>query len=136
MATYKNSELYQLAFNLAIKVYKLNVMLPLSGLLHQGSRLRWISLQIKDMISESYASNSDAKKQLRNLNQTDKLIQDLLISLKKIGAVNASNKQIPILMSDYMLLSRKVKEQSNLLQPYYSEYIIPFTENRVMDMAG
>ena len=136
MATHKNSELYQLAFNLAIKIYKLNVMLPVSGLLHQGNRLRWISLQIRDLIAESYSVGIDSKRQQRILNQIEKLSQDLLIHLRKIGAVNSSNKQIPSLMKEYMMMGRKIKEQHKQEQQHQSEYIIPFTESRVMEMAG
>lgn len=136
MANYKNSELYQLAFTLAIKIYKLNVMLPLSGLLHQGNRLRWMSLQIKNLISENYAPRVEQKKQLHNFNQVEKLIQDMLIQLKKIGAANAKARQIQGIMSEYMKLMKKVAEERKAEQPKQNEYIIPFNESRVMDMAG
>ena len=52
MATYKNLEIYNLAFNLAMKVYKLNIMIPERLLLKYGNPLRRISFMIKDLIDQ------------------------------------------------------------------------------------
>ena len=67
MSTYKNLEIYQAAFNLAIKTYRLNVSLPVTALLHQGNKLRWTSLKIKDLIAEGFSGKKSDEEIIESL---------------------------------------------------------------------
>lgn len=54
MGSYKELEIYVLAFNLAIEVHKLSLELPSYEKYEQGSQIRRSSKSIKDQIAEGY----------------------------------------------------------------------------------
>lgn len=54
MSSYKDLEIYQLAFDLSIKVHKASLKLPSFELYEQGSQIRRSSKGIKDAIVEGY----------------------------------------------------------------------------------
>ncbi|QHI35233.1 hypothetical protein IMCC3317_05790 [Kordia antarctica] len=54
MKSYKDLDVYNTAFNLAIKVHKMSLELPKYELYEQGSQIRRSSKSIKDNIVEGY----------------------------------------------------------------------------------
>ena len=54
MKSYKELEIYQLAYKLAIEVHKMTMNLPKYELYEQGSQIRRSSKSIKDTIAEGY----------------------------------------------------------------------------------
>jgi four helix bundle protein len=54
MSSYKDLEIYQIAFDLAIQIHKASLKLPDFELYEQGSQIRRSSKSIKDNISEGY----------------------------------------------------------------------------------
>jgi len=54
MKSYLDLEIYQLAYELAIKVHKMSLTLPKYELYEQGSQIRRSSKSIKDAIAEGY----------------------------------------------------------------------------------
>ena len=54
MAGFRDLQIYQLAYELAIRVHKLSLELPKHELYEQGSQVRRSSKSIKDTISEGY----------------------------------------------------------------------------------
>ena len=83
MSAYKNLEIYQSAFNLAIKVYRMNIMLPVNALLNQGNRLRWASLLIKDLIAEAYTGIKSEKEVVRNLTLAETSTEEVIKLLQE-----------------------------------------------------
>ncbi|MEZ5083418.1 MAG: four helix bundle protein [Bacteroidales bacterium] len=136
MSTYKNLEIYQSSFNLAVKIYRLNVSLSVNALLNQGNKLRWISLKIKDFIAEGFSYEKSDEERIRTLTIVRNLSLEVISLLKRIKSNNSGNKQIPELIKSYKQLSMKAEEYIEILQNTKSGYIIPFEESRVMEMAG
>ena len=136
MNTYKNLEIYQSSFNLAIKIYRLNISLPVNALLNQGNKLRWTSLKIKDFIAEGFSNENPDEEKIRTLTIVRNLSLEVISLLKRIKSNNSGNKQIPELIKSYKQLSMKAEEYIEILQNTKSGYIIPFEESRVMEMAG
>ena len=136
MNTYKNLEIYQTAFNLAIQVYRLNLMLSAHDLQSHGNKLRWISLRIKDMIAESFSRSNDDKEYIRALSVIEKQNNEVLILLKKIRKGNSQNRQIPELIRSYGKLKNKIGEHIQNLNTEKHDYVIQFPESVMMDMAG
>ncbi|MCF8378328.1 MAG: four helix bundle protein [Bacteroidales bacterium] len=136
MNTYKNLEIYQEAFNLAIKVYRLNVTLTVTALLNQGNRLRWTSLKIKDLIAEGFSGSKSDEEVIKVLNHILNLNNEVLMLLKKIKLQNNNNKQIPEFIKGYRQLSQKVRAHIYSLSSTKNDYVIPFPESVMMDMAG
>ncbi len=55
MNSFKDTEIYRLAFDLAIKVYVINMALPRHELIKEGNMLRRSSIGIKDTIADGYS---------------------------------------------------------------------------------
>ena len=136
MNTYKNLEIYQSSFNLAVKIYRLNVSLSVNALLNQGNKLRWTSLKIKDFIAEGFSYEKSDEEKIKTLTIVKSLSQEVISLLKRIKSNNSTNKQIPELINSYKQLNRKAEEYIESLQNTKTGYIIPFEESRVMEMAG
>ena len=136
MNTYKNLEIYKMAFNLAIKVYRLNVTLPVTALLNQGNTLRWTSLKMKDLIAEGFSGRKQTDEMIRILYIIVKLNTEIVTLLKKIRKHNNGNKQLPELIKSYQELGNKAEEHITSLQSEKSGYRISFPETYLMDKAG
>ena len=136
MSTYKNLEIYQMAFNLAIKIYRLNVTLPVTALLNQGNKLRWTSLKMKDLIAEGFSGRRNSEEMVRILNSIIALNEEVVSLLKKIKTHNTDNRQIPELIKSYRDLGRKTAEHIGALQSEKAEYRIRFPESFLLDKAG
>ena len=136
MNTYKNLEIYQMAFNLAIKVYRLNVTLPVTALLNQGNKLRWTSLKMKDLIAEGFSGQKNTEEMLRYLFIIVNMNQEVVTLLKKISTHNSNNRQLSELIKSYQDLGQKAKDHITSLQQEKAEYRIPFSESYMMDKAG
>jgi four helix bundle protein len=54
MSSYKELEIYKLAFDLAIRIHKASLKLPKHELYEQGSQIRRSTKTIKDTIAEGY----------------------------------------------------------------------------------
>ena len=135
MSAYKHLEIYQSAFNLAIKIYRLNVTLSVSALLNQGNRLRWASLRIKDLIAEAYTGIKSEKEIVRNLSLAETSCEDVIGLLKKIRSNNENLKQLPELIKSYKSLKRKIGSTLQKIQDDKNTYVLPFPENMVMEVA-
>lgn len=135
MSAYKHLEIYQSAFTLAIKIYRLNVTLSVSALLNQGNRLRWASLRIKDLIAEAYTGVKSEKEIVRNLTLAETSCEDVISLLKKIRSNNENLKQLPELIKNYKSLKRKIGSTLQKIQDDKNTYVLPFPENMVMEVA-
>ena len=136
MSTYKNLEIYQLAFNLAIKVYRLNITLPVTALLNQGNKLRWTSLKMKDLIAEGFSGKKETDEMVKILNIVINLNHEVVSLLRKIRSNNTGNIQIPDLIKSYNQLGRKAEEHIESLNSEKTEYRIRFPESVLMETAG
>ena len=54
MSSYKDLEIYKLAYDIAIRVHKASLMLPQFELYEQGSQIRRSTKSIKDTIAEGF----------------------------------------------------------------------------------
>ena len=67
MSSFKDLEIYQLAFDLAIKVHYASLKLPKFELYEQGSQVRRSSKRIKDTIAEGYGRRKYKAEYIRYL---------------------------------------------------------------------
>jgi len=134
MSAYKNLEIYQTAFNLAIKVYRLNVTLSAKDLQHQGNKLRWSSLKIKDMIAEAHAGIKEKGMLLKDLTIAMSHCDEVISLLKKIGQNNPNNKHLSDLVKSYKSLKRKMEGHIFRIREEKSEFLLQFPENRINEL--
>ena len=109
MNTYKNLEIYQVAFNLSIKIYRLNMTLPRYIFLKQGNRLRWSSVKIKDLIIEGCSKSNSEKDFIRFLTIATTLCNEIILQLKKINTSNYGKKSVHYLIINYRNLKKKIE---------------------------
>ncbi len=121
MKTYKNLETYQLAFNLAIKVYNLNISLPRQLLIRYGNRMRWSSLKIKDMISEAYANENTNKVILdgKKLEDAANLCNEIISCLINIRAAYQRGSSVDKLIIGYQTLQFKIAKSNRELEKIF-----------------
>ena len=112
MKTYKNLETYQLAFNLAIKIYNLNISLPRQLLIRYGNRLRWSSLKIKDMITEAYANGDTNTPDGKILEDATNLCNEIVSYLINIRAGYRRGSSVEKLIIGYQSLEHKIRKGS------------------------
>lgn len=126
MNTYKNLEIYQLAFNLSIKIYRLNMTLPKHIFLKQGNRLRWSSVKIKDIIIESCSEGNNENDFIRFLNIAGTLCNEIILQLKKINTGQYGKKSIHELIINYRTLKKKIENNIENIEKRQDELVIPF----------
>jgi len=110
MNTYKNLEIYQLAFNLSIKIYRLNMDLPKHISIKQGNRLRWSSVKIKDIIIEGFTKGKNENDLIRFLTITGTLCNEVILQLKKINTSHYGKKSVHDMILSYRTLKRKIEK--------------------------
>ena len=135
MSAYKNLEIYQTAFNLAIKVYRLNVTLSAKELQNQGNKLRWSSLKIKDMISEAHTGIKEKGILLKDLTVAMFHCDEVISLLKKIGQNNPNNKQMADLAKSYKSLKRKMEGHICKIREENNESLLQFPESKINELA-
>ena len=126
MNTYKNLEIYQLAFSLSIKIYRLNISLPQYIFLKQGNWLRWSSIKIKDLIIEGCSKDNDEKDLIRFLTIADSLCNEIILQLKKINTNNYGKKSVHDLIISYRNLKKKIENTIEKIEKRKDEPVIPF----------
>ncbi|MBN1339306.1 MAG: four helix bundle protein [Bacteroidales bacterium] len=131
MKTSKNTEIYRMAFELAVRVYRLNMSLPANRLVVEGHRLRRSSVRVKDALSEAFAmmapGNSDAGENylhLMILAQTS--CNETISQLRQILGISYLNKNISELINSYRNLRRKINKHIQDNGPGGSVLTLPF----------
>lgn len=135
MSAYKNLEIYQTAFNLAIKVYRLNVTLSANELQNQGNKLRWSSLKIKDMIAEAHTGVKEKGILLKDLTVAVFHCDEVISLLKKIGQNNPNNKQMADLAKSYKSLKRKMEGHIFKIREENTDSLLQFPESKINELA-
>ncbi|NOX46850.1 MAG: hypothetical protein GXO89_07715 [Chlorobi bacterium] len=116
MKTYKNLETYQLAFNLAINIYNLNISLPRQLLIRYGNRLRWSSLKTKDMIVEAYANGNTNTPDGKTLEDAANLCNEIISHLINIKAAYQRGGSVEKLIIGYQTLQFKIAKSRRKME--------------------
>lgn len=121
MKIYKNLETYQMAFNLAIKVYNLNISLPRHLLIRYGNRLRWSSLKTKDMISEACTKEGTNKVVLdgKKLEDAANLCNEIISCLINIKAAYQRGGSVEKLIIGYQTLQFEIAKSNRDLDKIF-----------------
>ncbi|MBA7532516.1 hypothetical protein ES705_24742 [subsurface metagenome] len=108
MSSFKDLEIYKIAFDLALKVHNASLKLPQFELYEQGSQIRRSSKRIKDTIAEGYGRRKYKAEYIRFLifaiascNETHSQLDMLIETYQKI-------KEFPELLESYITLGKKI----------------------------
>lgn len=107
MKSYKDLDIYNLAFDYAIEVHKLSLLLPKFELYEQGSQVRRSSKSIKDNIVEGYGRRSYKQDFIRFLIYSHASLLECISQLEMIKQMYP-NRDIEILIGKYDKLRGKL----------------------------
>ncbi len=133
MTTYKNREIYKTAFNLAINVYRMNVMLPNQELIKYGNKSRRLTVQIKDLIAEGYSISKNDDDLLRFLMQAKIACDETVLLLNKIKRARSKERSLSFLIMEYIKLKNSIHKVISAINKNSSVLTIPYQENKVLE---
>ena len=108
MKSYRELEIYQMAYRLAIKVHEMSLTLPNYELYEQGSQIRRASKSIKDNIVEGYGRRRYKQDFIKFLVYAQSSCDETLSQLQMINEIHYSENSLNSLIEEYDLLGRKI----------------------------
>jgi len=106
--SYKDLEIYQLAYELAIDVHQMTMKLPKYELYEQGSQIRRSSKRIKDTIAEGYGRRRYKDEYIRYLIFAHASCDETISHLDMISDVHFPDAPLNRLKKNYDMLGRKI----------------------------
>ncbi len=110
MNSYKELEVYKLAYRLAIEVHKMTMTLPKYELYEQGSQVRRSSKSIKDNIAEGFGRRRYKDEFVRFLVFAHSSCDEVISQLMMINELHFENKGLNSLLEEYEVLGAKMNK--------------------------
>jgi len=108
MKSYRDLEIYQLAYQLAIEIHELSMQLPKYELYEQGSQIRKSSKSIKDNIAEGYGRKKYKADFVRFLIYALASCDETISQLNMISDIHFKDIPLTNLISKCELLGKKI----------------------------
>ena len=110
MKSYRDLEIYQLSYELAVKVHEMSLTLPKYELYEQGSQVRKSSKSIKDNIAEGFGRRRYKVEFIRFLVFAHSSCDETLSQLSMISKIHFSDKPLTELIGQYEILGKKINK--------------------------
>jgi len=110
MNSYKELDVYKLAYRLAIEVHKMTMTLPKYELYEQGSQVRRSSKSIKDNIAEGFGRRRYKDEFVRFLVFAHSSCDEAISQLTMINEIYFENNGLTGLLEEYELLGGKINK--------------------------
>ena len=108
MKSYRDLEIYQKAYELAIQVHEMSLKLPSYELYEQGSQIRRASKSIKDNIVEGYGRRRYKQDFIRFLIYAQSSCDETISQLNMINDIHFTNGQFNDLLNEYDQLGKRI----------------------------
>jgi len=108
MKSYRDLEIYQLAYQQAIEIHEMTMQLPKYELYEQGSQIRRSSKSIKDNIAEGYGRKRYKAVFIRFLIFAHSSCDETLSQLNMISDIHFADNPLTDLISNYELIGKKI----------------------------
>ena len=108
MKSYRDLDIYQTAYRLAIEVHKVSMELPRYELYEQGSQVRRSSKSIKDTIAEGYGRKIYKDEFIRFLIFAQASCDEVISQLEMISDIYFKNNPLKSLIDEYKVLGKKI----------------------------
>jgi four helix bundle protein len=108
MSGYRQLEIYNNAFNLALEIHKLSLMLPKFELFEQGSQIRRASKSIKDQIAEGYGRRKYKLDYIRFLIYAQASCDETLSQLNMLKTLYAEITEWDLIIENYLKLGKQI----------------------------
>ncbi|WP_320112421.1 four helix bundle protein [Draconibacterium orientale] len=121
MKSYRDLEIYQSAYQLAIEVHKMTLTLPAYEMYEQGSQVRRSTKSIKDNIVEGYVRNRYRQDFIRFLVYALASCDEANSQLTMINELHFESKGLNDLISHYELLGKKLNKFIEYVERHWNE---------------
>jgi len=108
MSSYRDLEIYKIAFDLAKTVHLSSLKLPSFGLYEQGSQIRRSSKSIKDQIVEGYGWRRYKPDFIKFLIYSHSSCDEATSQLEMLISLYPDNQEFPGLLPKYENLGKKI----------------------------
>lgn len=108
MKSYKDLEIYKMAYDYALQIHKMSMKLPKYELYEQGSQIRRSSKSIKDNIAEGYGRRRYKSEFIRFLIFAHSSCDETISQLNMISDVHFPDDPLDDLLKKYDKLGRKL----------------------------
>lgn len=121
MKSYRDLEIYQTAYQLAIEVHKMTLTLPGYEMYEQGSQVRRSTKSIKDNIVEGYGRRRYKNEFIRFLVFAHASSDEAISQLKMIDEIYFESKGMTELIAEYEILGRKISKFIDYVDNHWNE---------------
>lgn len=121
MKSYRDLEVYQMAYSLAIKVHQMTLTLPKYEMYEQGSQVRRSTKSIKDNIVEGYGRNKYKNDFIRFLIYAHSSCDEATSQLTMINEIHFQSEGLKELISEYEILGRKINKFIDYVEKHWNE---------------
>jgi len=121
MKNYRDLEIYQMSYGLAIRVHKMTLTLPKYEMYEQGSQIRRSTKSIKDNIVEGYGRNRYKNEFIRFLIYAHSSCDEARSQLTMIDEIHFDSKGLTDLISEYEILGRKINKFVSYVELHWNE---------------
>lgn len=108
MNSYRDLEIYKLAFNLAYKVHVTSLKLPKFELYEQGSQIRRSSKSIKDQIVEGFGRRRYKADYIKFLVYSHSSCDETTSQLEMLVKTYPEMPEFQCLLDEYIILGKKI----------------------------
>lgn len=110
MNSYKDLDIYKLAYKLAIDVHKMTMTLPKYEMYEQGSQVRRSSKSVKDNVAEGFGRRRYKDEFVRFLVFAHASCDEAISQLTMINELYFENNGLTGLLEEYGLLGGKINK--------------------------
>ncbi|SHK02478.1 four helix bundle protein [Tangfeifania diversioriginum] len=121
MKSYRDLEIYQTAYRLAIKVHRMTLTLPKYEMYEQGSQVRRSTKSIKDNIVEGYGRKRYKQEFIRYLVFAHASSDEAISQLTMIDEIHFESKKLTDLISEYEILGRRIYKFMEYVEQNWNE---------------
>jgi len=133
MTSFKDTEIYRLAFDLAIRVYVINMALPRHELIKEGNMLRRSSIGIKDTIADGYSTGKNSPGYIRSLYHASASCDETINLLKRIKKIHFREKTINEIIRNYISLKNQISFEIESIEMNSNIITLLHTENQLIE---
>ncbi len=110
MKSYKDLDVYNEAFRLAIKIHKMTMELPKYEMYEQGSQIRRSTKSIKDNIVEGFGRRRYKEEFIRFLIFAQSSCDEATSQLEMISEIHFKNSPLIEIIDEYNTLGKKLNK--------------------------
>lgn len=121
MKSYRDLEIYQLSYQLAVRVHSVSLKLPKYELYEQGSQIRRSSKSIKDNIIEGYGRRRYKNDFIKFLVYAQSSCDETIGHIEMMNDIHFKENPITDLFDEYNILGKKLNKFIQYVEDHWNE---------------